>query len=107
MQALIAYQTGGDVGEEINKARLRKLNTDATRAELELAKERGEVALISEFERAVSEVRSHPAERPQRCPACGAAAAARNERDRLEAEAARRIDPGAENCRRNRTRPDR
>ncbi|KVX10610.1 hypothetical protein WL01_22505 [Burkholderia ubonensis] len=54
VQALIAYQTGGDVGEEINKARLRKLNADATRAELELAKERGEVALISEFERAQS-----------------------------------------------------
>ncbi|KVC52519.1 hypothetical protein WS58_03370 [Burkholderia pseudomultivorans] len=54
VQALIAYQTGGDVGEEINKARLRKLNADATRAELELAKERGQVALISEFERVQS-----------------------------------------------------
>ncbi|NRO99217.1 hypothetical protein GWC77_25310 [Paraburkholderia sp. NMBU_R16] len=54
VQALIAYQTGGDVGDEINKARLRKLNADATRAELELAKERGAVALISEFERAQS-----------------------------------------------------
>lgn len=54
VQALIAYQTGGDIGEEINKARLRKLNADAARAELELAKERGEVALISEFERAQS-----------------------------------------------------
>ncbi|MFV8641879.1 hypothetical protein ACNRBS_20855 [Ralstonia pseudosolanacearum] len=54
VQALIAYQTGGDVGEEINKARLRKLNADATRAELALAKERGEVALICEFEQAWS-----------------------------------------------------
>ncbi|CAM8821727.1 hypothetical protein [Burkholderia pseudomallei] len=52
VQALIAYQTGGDVGEEINKARLRKLNADATRAELELAKERGEVAPIDECQRA-------------------------------------------------------
>lgn len=52
VQALIAYQTGGDLGEEINKARLRKLNADATRAELELAKERGEVAPVEEFERA-------------------------------------------------------
>ncbi|MDO3528995.1 hypothetical protein [Ralstonia pseudosolanacearum] len=52
--ALIAYQTGGDVGEEINKARLRKLNADATRAELELAKERGEVAPVDELKSAMA-----------------------------------------------------
>lgn len=50
LQALIAYQTGGDVGEEINKARLRKLNADASRAELELAEAKKLVAPISEFE---------------------------------------------------------
>ncbi|WP_423191992.1 hypothetical protein [Cupriavidus sp. H18C2] len=49
--ALIAHQTGGDVGEEINKARLRKITADATLAELELAKARGDVAMVSEFER--------------------------------------------------------
>lgn len=54
LQSLIAYQTGGDIGEEINKARLRKINADATMAELELAKARGEVAMIREFEGAWS-----------------------------------------------------
>ncbi len=34
------------------RERTRKLSAEATRAELQLAKERGEVALISEFERA-------------------------------------------------------
>ncbi len=54
VQALIAYQTGGDVGEEINKARLRKLNADAARSELQLAKEKAEVCLIAEAESAWS-----------------------------------------------------
>jgi phage terminase Nu1 subunit (DNA packaging protein) len=51
VQALIAYQTGGDLGEEINKARLRKLNADAARSELELATAKGQVAPIEQFER--------------------------------------------------------
>lgn len=37
-------------GSELQKERLRKLRAEATMAELELAKERGEVALVSEFE---------------------------------------------------------
>lgn len=52
VQALIAYQTGGDVGEEINKARLRKLNADAARAELDLAEAQHLLAPVDEFERA-------------------------------------------------------
>lgn len=51
LPALIAFMTRGELGEELDKARLRKLNADATRAELELAKERGEVAPIYQFSR--------------------------------------------------------
>ncbi|MDN7805425.1 terminase small subunit [Burkholderia gladioli] len=54
VQALIAYQTGGDVGEALNQARLRKLNADASRSELELAEAQRLVAPISEFEFAQS-----------------------------------------------------
>ncbi|MDN7677858.1 hypothetical protein [Burkholderia cenocepacia] len=52
VQALIAYQTGGDVGEEINKARLRKLNADAARAEHALDVERRKYVLVDDVERA-------------------------------------------------------
>jgi hypothetical protein len=52
VQALIAYQTGGDIGEEINKARLRKLNADAARAEHALDVERRKYVLVSDVERA-------------------------------------------------------
>lgn len=52
--ALIAYQTGGDLGEAINKARLRKITADATLAELELAKACGEVAPVDELKSAMA-----------------------------------------------------
>ncbi|WP_367394978.1 hypothetical protein [Cupriavidus sp. Agwp_2] len=54
LPALVAELTGGDIGEQINKARLAKLTADAQMAQLELAKARDEVALVSEFEHAQS-----------------------------------------------------
>jgi phage terminase Nu1 subunit (DNA packaging protein) len=50
IKALIDNAAGD--GSELNKQRVRKLRAEADRVELELAKARGEVALISEFERA-------------------------------------------------------
>ncbi|QCU53381.1 hypothetical protein FFM54_29265 [Burkholderia pseudomallei] len=52
VQALIAYQTGGELGEEINRARLRKLNADASRAEHALDVERRKYVLVDDVERA-------------------------------------------------------
>jgi phage terminase Nu1 subunit (DNA packaging protein) len=49
-QALLEEAAGS--GSALVRERTRKLSAEATRAELQLAKERGEVALISEFERA-------------------------------------------------------
>ncbi|SMG28334.1 hypothetical protein SAMN06265784_102750 [Paraburkholderia susongensis] len=54
LPALIAFMTRGELGEEIDRARLRKLNADAARAEHELAVTRGEYAPIDVFERAQS-----------------------------------------------------
>ena len=48
IRALIDNAAGD--GSELNKQRVRKLRAEADRVELELAKARGEVALISEFE---------------------------------------------------------
>lgn len=48
IKALIDNAAGD--GSELNKQRVRKLRAEADRVELELAKARGEVALISEFE---------------------------------------------------------
>ncbi|AOK29862.1 MULTISPECIES: terminase small subunit [Burkholderia] len=47
-----ALGSGGEVGTKLQEAKLRKLDADATRAELALAKERGEVAPIEQMERA-------------------------------------------------------
>lgn len=47
--ALIEEASGQ--GSELNRQRIRKLTADATLAELELAKAKGEVALVAEFER--------------------------------------------------------
>lgn len=49
IRALIDNAAGD--GSELQKQRVRKLRAEADRVELELAKARGEVALISEFER--------------------------------------------------------
>lgn len=48
IRALIDNAAGD--GSELNKQRVRKLRAEADRVELELAKARGQVALISEFE---------------------------------------------------------
>ncbi|MBH5367174.1 type IV toxin-antitoxin system AbiEi family antitoxin domain-containing protein [Bradyrhizobium glycinis] len=48
IKALIDNAAGD--GSELNKQRVRKLKAEADRVELELARARGEVALISEFE---------------------------------------------------------
>lgn len=49
IKALIDNAAGD--GSELNKQRVRKLRAEADRVELELAKARGEVALLSEFEK--------------------------------------------------------
>lgn len=50
IQALLEEAAGS--GSALVRERTRKLSAEATRAELELVKARGEVALLSEFERA-------------------------------------------------------
>ncbi|CAN7264866.1 type IV toxin-antitoxin system AbiEi family antitoxin domain-containing protein [Trinickia sp. LjRoot230] len=52
IQALLEEAAGS--GSALVRERTRKLSAEATRAELALSKERGEVALISEFERVQS-----------------------------------------------------
>jgi len=53
LQAVIQEMTaGGGSGKQLMQERVRKLAADATLSELTLAKAKGEVALISEFERA-------------------------------------------------------
>ncbi|WP_349568434.1 type IV toxin-antitoxin system AbiEi family antitoxin domain-containing protein [Azotobacter salinestris] len=48
--ALLEEMSGGDKASELTAERVRKLRAEATMAELELAKAKGEVALIEEFE---------------------------------------------------------
>lgn len=50
--ALLESLSGGDAGAELTRERVRKLKAEATMAELQLAKACGEVAPISQFERA-------------------------------------------------------
>lgn len=50
-QALLEAMSSGDRGGELLAARIRKLNAEATMAELALAKARGEVAPLAEVER--------------------------------------------------------
>ncbi|MBR8433837.1 hypothetical protein KDW37_24075 [Burkholderia cenocepacia] len=52
LPALIAFMTRGELGEEIDKARLRKLNADAARAEHALDVERRKYVLVDDVERA-------------------------------------------------------
>lgn len=52
IQALLEEAAGS--GSALVRERTRKLSAEATRAELQLAKERGEVALIDEFARVQS-----------------------------------------------------
>lgn len=67
IQALTA---GGGSGKQLMQERVRKLAADATLSELTLAKAKGEVALISEFERAQSMrfaiIRARMLQTPQR-----------------------------------------
>ncbi|EOT7723583.1 hypothetical protein ACNH1D_004826 [Escherichia coli] len=48
--ALVEEMSGGDKASELTAERVRKLRAEATLAELELAKQRGEVAPIEEFQ---------------------------------------------------------
>ena len=48
--ALVEEMSGGDKASELTAERVRKLRAEATLAELELAKQRGEVAPIDEFQ---------------------------------------------------------
>ncbi|HGV5938471.1 TPA: hypothetical protein ACNDO3_003921 [Escherichia coli] len=48
--ALVEEMSGGDKASELTAERVRKLREEATLAELELAKQRGEVAPIEEFQ---------------------------------------------------------
>lgn len=48
--ALVEELAGGDKSAELTAARVRKVNADADRAELELAKAKGEVAPIQDME---------------------------------------------------------
>ncbi|HBB8563925.1 terminase small subunit [Escherichia coli] len=48
--ALVEEMSGGDKASELTVERVRKLRAEATLAELELAKQRGEVAPIEEFQ---------------------------------------------------------
>lgn len=48
--ALVEELAGGDKAAELTAARVRKVNADADRAELELAKAKGEVAPIEQME---------------------------------------------------------
>lgn len=48
--ALVEELAGGDKSAELTAARVRKVNADADRAELELAKAKAEVAPISEMQ---------------------------------------------------------
>ncbi|HDH7836107.1 TPA: terminase small subunit [Raoultella ornithinolytica] len=52
--ALVEELAGGDKSAELTAARVRKVNADADRAELELAKAKGEVAPIEEMQSAWS-----------------------------------------------------
>ena len=55
LQAVIQEMTAGGGGaKQLMAERVRKLSADATLSELALAKAKGEVALVSEFERAQS-----------------------------------------------------
>ncbi|EDI0969752.1 hypothetical protein CC915_23235 [Salmonella enterica subsp. enterica serovar Newport] len=48
--ALVEEMSGGDKASELTAERVRKLRAEATLAELELARQRGEVAPIDEFQ---------------------------------------------------------
>ncbi len=50
--ALVEEMSGGDKASELTAERVRKLRAEATMAELQLAKERGEVAPLAECEKA-------------------------------------------------------
>lgn len=52
--ALVEEMAGGDKAAELTAARVRKLNADADRAELELAKARGEVAPVQQMQDAMT-----------------------------------------------------
>jgi phage terminase Nu1 subunit (DNA packaging protein) len=54
IKALLEALPGSNAGAELTKERVRKTRAEATRAELELAIAKGEVAPIAEFERAQS-----------------------------------------------------
>ncbi len=49
--ALVEEMAGGDKASELTAERVRKLRAEATMAELELAKQRGEVAPLSECQK--------------------------------------------------------
>lgn len=67
-RALLEHAEGSST--ELQRAKLRKLNADAERSELQLAKDRGEVAPIAEFEKvwthAFSVIRTNMRNIPQR-----------------------------------------
>lgn len=50
-QALLEEMSGGDKASELTAERVRKLRAEATMAELELAKQRGEVAPLAECQK--------------------------------------------------------
>ncbi|WP_354682266.1 type IV toxin-antitoxin system AbiEi family antitoxin domain-containing protein [Cupriavidus necator] len=70
LPALVAELTGGDIGEQISKARLAKLTADAEMAQLELVKAKALVAPVEQMQRVMEstfvEVRTNMRNLPSR-----------------------------------------